>query len=45
VDVDAGAEGDVDCGVEICREEDNALKIFELSEEDWEGVNVERREE
>lgn len=36
VDVDAGAEGGVDGGVEVCGEEDDALEVFEFAKEDCE---------
>ena len=34
VDVDAGAEGDVDCGGEVGGEEDDSFEVFEFAEED-----------
>jgi hypothetical protein len=34
VDVDARAEGGVDCGVEVGGEEDYAFEVFEFAEED-----------
>lgn len=34
MDGDAGAEGGVDGGVEVCGEEDDALEVFEFAEED-----------
>ena len=42
VDIDAGAEGGVNGGVEVCGEEDDALKIFEFTEENF-GGGVSRR--
>ena len=34
MDVDAGAEGKVDCGRKIGRQEDDSLEVFELAQED-----------
>ena len=34
VDVDARAEGDVDCGGEVGGEEDDSFEVFEFAEED-----------
>jgi len=35
MDVDTGAEGNVDCGVKICRQENDAFEVFKFSEEDY----------
>ena len=35
MDVHPRAECYVDCGVEVCGEEDDTFEVFEFAEEDW----------
>lgn len=47
MDVDAGAEGEVDGRGEVGGEEDDSFEVFEFAEEDWRLLagNVKRKKE